>query len=348
MKKILFLLFGTLVFTIQFFIVPPHASATVYSGEGYTYDTVSKTLTVTSEAGCLNWKTNPYDFSQEMRTLVLEEGIVNIPPYAFENNLLANVEFPQSLEVIGRYAFLRSYGLTELDFRHTNLRLLDTGSFRYAHSLFKVFFPLEDTGFHFGDICFQYTENMHELYFYTFEAPTFGDGSFDQSDFGTSTHFVYFPNYSHNYNYNYFLWGVGGGGWYSDYEWCFLNYTFVPVPFSLLSKKNTLDFGTFTYGDDLSEISDQFSLINSSTSSTNAITLEFSASDAIFTVSPPTISSLPANVGTQGLIVKPKPDISAGVHTTEIVAKTKNKANKNFELSMPASITITIATPAVD
>lgn len=128
MKKGKKLLSVFLVIIMLFYVVPVFARAAVYDGycSEYKYSDVKwKLNTNTGELviSGTGYMRNPNlytpaweDYLEDIKTVVIKEGIKGISYAAFEDCInLTSVSFPDSLEVIEDYAFLRCEKLAEID-----------------------------------------------------------------------------------------------------------------------------------------------------------------------------------------------------------------------------------------
>lgn len=83
------------------------------SGIDWTLDS-SGVLTVYSNEGMSDWQINGQDYTGEIKSLVLEEGITEIPDSMFGScSFLTQISFPSTLKSIGAYAFFNT-ALTEV------------------------------------------------------------------------------------------------------------------------------------------------------------------------------------------------------------------------------------------
>ena len=98
-------------------------NSALIAGDGYAFDPVTGTLTVTSNAGATNWRSDvninadPNARLDVVTTVVFQNGITTIPAGAFVDCiLLTNATFSASLTSIGNDAFAECYALNSLTF----------------------------------------------------------------------------------------------------------------------------------------------------------------------------------------------------------------------------------------
>jgi len=146
MKKTLFA--WLLVLTMVLSMLPVTAlAADVTSGKcgenaTWSYDTASGTLTI-SGTGSMN-DTNAYympwrDYSEDMKTLVIEDGITRIGAKCFTGCSFTEVSIPDSVTEIGENAFERCSNLKEIDL--PNITTIEPYTFLDCVSLQSVTIP---------------------------------------------------------------------------------------------------------------------------------------------------------------------------------------------------------------
>ena len=122
-------------------------NAPVITGDGYTFDPSTGKLTVTSNAGTTDWRTDTNIAADDMarykavKSVELQSGVTEIGDSAFERcSDLTSVNLPASLTTIGYRAFLRCTGLTSVGLP-TDLTTIGRYAFSGCYSLTSVDLP---------------------------------------------------------------------------------------------------------------------------------------------------------------------------------------------------------------
>jgi MYXO-CTERM domain-containing protein len=132
--------------TLALMPVAAHATAP-YTGTGYSFDSGTGVLTVTTDAGTTGWQSNSYFIINDAANktniirVILEVGVTAINSYSFPNcSSLTSVNFPSTLASIGDGAFSGS-GLTAADLSGTAVATISNNAFYNCSDLLSVSFP---------------------------------------------------------------------------------------------------------------------------------------------------------------------------------------------------------------
>ena len=100
------------------------------------------------------------EFSCKDRNVILPEYITVIGDGAFANSSVNNINFPRGLTRIGRYAFSKVWGLTDVTLPY-GVRYIDEGAFSGCRDLERIFIP--DSVEYIGPNVFQDCHNLRSV-----------------------------------------------------------------------------------------------------------------------------------------------------------------------------------------
>lgn len=124
MKKRLLSILLTLCMMLT--LLPPVATAATNSGTGYSYDTGSKTLTISANSGPENFYTDHFSLRGEVKTVIIANGVTAPNYYAFSGyTSLTSVTIPSSVTKIAAGTFSGCTSLTTITIPNTVTEMLD-------------------------------------------------------------------------------------------------------------------------------------------------------------------------------------------------------------------------------
>ena len=187
-KKILSLALAVLLVLTG--IGPMSVQAATVEGDGYSFDTETGALTVSTNAGTTAWRNDSNIGASEeerllkIKSVVLEEGITKLgvfPERPFENCVnLKSVDFPSSLLSISNMAFESCDSLKNVDLSNcTNLTTIGYEAFGYCDQLESVSFPASLQSI--TDSAFIRCNALTTLRFFGATPPTVAINVFDDS-----------------------------------------------------------------------------------------------------------------------------------------------------------------------
>ena len=159
-----------IVFCVVFFLlaIPAHAYENPVSGNCGMYanwklDRYSGLLEITGTGAMKNYETYCpwYDYREEVRTVVISDGITEIGDYAFylcKN--LEKVTIPDSVTRIGQFSFSGCQALTEIDLPDA-LTTIDRYAFNWCTAFTSVKLP--DSVVIIGEGGFDYCKEMQAI-----------------------------------------------------------------------------------------------------------------------------------------------------------------------------------------
>ena len=123
-RKGLALLLPLLLILMIFTAVPNLVNAETYSGTGYSFDSSTGTLTVSSYAGFINWKSDTNFTREDLIRVVVADGVTAVAASAFYFAApiddgcpnLVSVTLPESVESIEDNAFRNCRALNQINF----------------------------------------------------------------------------------------------------------------------------------------------------------------------------------------------------------------------------------------
>ena len=142
------------------------------TGDGYSFDPDTGTLTVSSDNGTTNWQSNAGIVKTGVKTVVVQSGVQNILNNAFNGcTALTAATLPSGLITLGEYAFYNCTSLQTVNIPDgvTNIMY---GAFRRCGSLTAITIPGSVSTL--GAMAFYMCTNLLSVTFERIAAPTFG------------------------------------------------------------------------------------------------------------------------------------------------------------------------------
>lgn len=110
----------------------------VEAAEGYSFDSATGTLTITTDAGSTAWRKAGISFSA-INTVVISQGVTSIGVMAFKDTSVSSVVIPEGVTTIGNYAFRNCVNLTSVTIPST-VTSVGNSAFRQDTALTDVTF----------------------------------------------------------------------------------------------------------------------------------------------------------------------------------------------------------------
>lgn len=146
------------------------------TGDGYSFDPDTGALTVSTDSGTTNWRSDAGIVKTNVKTVVIQSGVLNILNNAFDGcTALTAATLPSGLITIGEYAFYSCTSLQTVNIPKgvTNIMY---GAFRRCGSLTAITIPGSVSAL--GSMAFYMCTNLLSVTFQRAAAPTIGATAF--------------------------------------------------------------------------------------------------------------------------------------------------------------------------
>jgi len=137
----LFIIIGLCFSPYRAFVSSEGDIATLITGNGYSFDSASGMLTISTDSGTANWRSDPGIAKTDVITVVVHSGVLNISDNAFNAcTALTAATLPSGLTLIGEYSFYNCSSLQTVNIPYGVTRL-KYGAFRRCGALTAVTVP---------------------------------------------------------------------------------------------------------------------------------------------------------------------------------------------------------------